>query len=100
MTTEIKNIIEGILMAAEEPLSIEYMLKLLRSGNVELGANDLKAVLAELTSDYRARGVELKEVASGYRFQVRDELSSWVNKLWEEKPPRYSLAFLETLAII
>lgn len=100
MTTEIKNIVEGILMAAEEPLSIEYMLKLLRSEKIEINASELKATLAELIADYQGRGIELKEVASGYRFQVHDDLSLWVNKLWEEKPPRYSSAFLETLAII
>lgn len=100
MTTEIKNIVEGILMASEEPLSVDYLLKLLHSGNIEFSAQDLQAIIMELMSDYRGRGIELKEVASGYRFQVRDGLGLWVNKLWEEKPPRYSSAFLETLAII
>jgi segregation and condensation protein B len=61
---------------------------------------EIEAAIAEITEDYRPRPIELKLVASGYRFQVRQELASWVSRLFEEKPPRYSRALLETLAII
>ena len=59
-----------------------------------------EAALEEIEGDCRERGFELKQVASGYRFQVRQELSTWVNRLWEEKPKRYSRAMLETLSLI
>ena len=61
---------------------------------------DIEDALESIKEDYRFRPVELKRVASGYRFQVRRELSRWVSRLFEEKPPRYSRALLETLAII
>jgi segregation and condensation protein B len=60
----------------------------------------LKEVLAELILDYQARGVQLVEVASGYRFQSMDSLSPWLSKLWQEQAPRYSRAMLETLSLI
>ena len=62
--------------------------------------DQIKAALEEIEGDCRERGFELKQVASGYRFQVRQELSTWVNRLWEEKPKRYSRAMLETLSLI
>ncbi|MBT6027926.1 MAG: SMC-Scp complex subunit ScpB, partial [Porticoccaceae bacterium] len=62
--------------------------------------DQIKAALDEIESDCRGRGFELKQVASGYRFQVTQGLATWVNRLWEEKPKRYSRAMLETLALI
>jgi segregation and condensation protein B len=62
--------------------------------------DQIKAALDEIESDCRGRGFELKQVASGYRFQVIQGLATWVNRLWEEKPKRYSRAMLETLALI
>jgi segregation and condensation protein B len=99
----IKPIIEGLLLAADEPLSVDYLFKLLSAnGLATLEKNQLKTALTFLANEYREQkhAIELKEVASGYRFQVRNDLAPWINKLWEEKPPRYSRAFLETLAII
>jgi len=61
---------------------------------------EIQAAIDAIAADYQARPVELKQVASGYRFQVRQELSRWVQRLFEEKPPKYSRALLETLAII
>jgi len=61
---------------------------------------EIQAACEAIMEDYRFRPVELKQVASGYRFQVRQELSRWVSRLFEEKPPKYSRALLETLAII
>ena len=62
--------------------------------------DQIRAALEEIEGDCRERGFELKQVASGYRFQVRQELSTWVNRLWDEKPKRYSRAMLETLSLI
>ena len=98
----IKRILEALLMAANEPLSLDYLHKLFTNNGIDIEKNDVRRFLDELTQDYQNqdRAIELKEVASGYRLQVKQDLASWVNKLWEEKPPRYSRAFLETLAII
>ena len=95
----LKEIIEAILFAADKPLDVNRLCRLFpeteRPDKVAV-----KSALQELVDDYRARGIELKEVASGYRFQVRETLAPWVAKLNEERPARYSRALLETLAII
>lgn len=96
---QLKKIIEGALFAVGAPLSLTQIKQLLDKDDVPEN-NELKEILAELSDDYRERGVELKEVASGYRFQVSSELAPWVGRLWEEKAPRYSRALLETLALI
>lgn len=94
-----RNIVEATLFAASEPLSIERLQQLFEEG--EQPAKDtLQQTLQQLQQEYEGRGVELKEVATGYRFQARQEVSPWVSRLWEEKPPRYSRATLETLALI
>ena len=84
-------------MAAEQPLPIEAIHKTM-GDSIEI--KELKGVIKEVVEDYKERGIELKEVASGWRFQVKQELSPWVNKLYAERPPRYSRALLETLALI
>ncbi|MFO1436536.1 MAG: SMC-Scp complex subunit ScpB [Gammaproteobacteria bacterium] len=100
-----KQILEAILMVAGEPVPIERMLDVL-AGDLADGDTErpdratVKTVLEALQGDYAGRGIQLVEVGSGYRFQTRAELSPWVNKLWEERPPKYSRALLETLAII
>jgi segregation and condensation protein B len=96
---QLKLIIEGALLAAGKPLPLERIEALFIEG--EQPEPDLvQAALAELEQDCANRGFELKKVASGYRFQVRQELSEWVSRLWEEKPQRYSRALMETLSII
>ena len=96
----LKQIVEALIMASEEPLAIEKLHKILGPNNNELEINILKDIVNELVDDYAGHGVELKEVASGWRFQIKHDLSSWVGKLYEERPPRYSRAFLEILALI
>jgi segregation and condensation protein B len=96
---QIKRIIEGALMASEQPLSIDDFAKLLEIAN-KSEINELQSILNELSDDYARRGIELKQVASGYRFQVCADLGKWISKLWEEKPIRYSRALLEILALI
>ena len=66
----------------------------------EEGRKKIRQVLKELQANEADRGIELVQVASGYRFQARQDLSPWVSRLWDEKPPRYTRALLETLAII
>jgi len=96
---KLKQIIEAALLAAGEPLSLDRLLELFP----EEGAPERKAVreaIDELRMDYEGRGIELVEVGSGFRISVRAEFSPWVSRLWEERPPRYSRALLETLALI
>lgn len=95
----LKSIIEGALLAAGAPLSPEQLLGLFEPHERPSRA-ELLAVIEELTRDYQGRGIELVEVASGYRVQVRQTAAPWVARLWEERPPRYSRALLETLAVI
>lgn len=100
--TQVRQIIDAALLAADEPLTVDRLHKLF--GSDELDADDprgqLREALQELEAAAEGRGYELKRVASGYRYQVRQELSPWVSRLWEEKPPRYTRALLETLALI
>lgn len=96
---KIKQIIEGLLLTAGKPLSLDKIAEIFTKEELpELDV--LKNALEEIEKSCKGRGFELKKVASGYRFQVRQELSDWIGRLWEEKPQRYSRALLETLAII
>ncbi|WP_342453554.1 SMC-Scp complex subunit ScpB [Thalassolituus sp. ST750PaO-4] len=95
----LKNILEAALMAAGGPLSLERMQSLFDEDRIPL-PSELKAALTELKQDLLGRGIELVEVASGYRLQVRTEVAPWVARLWDERPQRYSRALLETLALI
>ena len=98
---ELQKIIEGALMAAGRPLTVDELMSLFGEGESYRPARDeVKAALEDISTDCRGRGFELKQVASGYRFQVRQQVSQWVARLWEEKPQKYSRALLETLAII
>lgn len=96
-----KQIIESLLMVAEEPLSVEALKIVLNSfENAPITSYEIKAIVAELIYEYKNRAFELKEVASGWRFQIKPQFSPWINKLYEQKPLKYSRALLETLAII
>ncbi|WP_444931847.1 SMC-Scp complex subunit ScpB [Microbulbifer sp. SSSA002] len=95
----LRKIVEGALLAAGQPLSEEKLLSLLEEEE-QPSKTTLRDVLEEIAQSCADRGFELKKVASGWRFQVSEELAPWVNRLWEEKAQRYSRATLETLAII
>ena len=96
---EIKRIVEAILFAANRPMTVRQVQQVFPE--IEQPETiEILGAIESITEDYRDRPIELKKVASGYRFQVRQELSRWVTRLFEEKPPRYSRALLETLAII
>ncbi len=99
--SELKNIVEAALLAATEPLSLGRLGKLFTTEEeTPPSPEQLRAALQQLQQEYAARGIELKEVASGFRFQVRSRYARWVNRIWDQRPPRYSRALLETLAII
>ncbi|MDT8429007.1 MAG: SMC-Scp complex subunit ScpB [Pseudomonadales bacterium] len=95
----LRKIVEGLLLASDKPLSLPRIAEVFP----EQARPDevlLKSVLAAISDSCAGKGFELKEVSSGFRFQVRQELSSWISRLWEEKPQRYTRALLETLALI
>ena len=98
-TAELKLIIEGAMLAAGRPLSLREMANLFDPMG-QPGNDALRAALKELGDDCETRAYELKEVGSGFRFQVRNKYGLWISRLWEEKPPRYSRALLETLSLI
>ena len=95
---KIKNIVEAALFCAEAPLSVDQLAGLFKE--TDLDRQVLRDALQRLESEYRERGIELKRVASGYRLQIRPEMRHWGGLLWEEKPPRYSRALMETLALV
>jgi segregation and condensation protein B len=95
----IRNVIEAALLAAGKPLQPTDLAELFDE-NVRPGVPEIRAALEALAGDYRDRGIEVKETAAGFRIQVRRELASEISRLWPERPPRYSRALLETLALI
>jgi segregation and condensation protein B len=97
--TSLKCILEAVLLAAGEPLD-RAALAAVFEDTERPGDAELNQALIELGEDYAERGLELREVASGFRIQVREEVNPWVARLWEERPQRYSRAMLETLALI
>jgi segregation and condensation protein B len=96
---QLKQLVEAAIFVADQPLSQEKIQLTVLDG-LAVSKTMLKDTLAELKLEYQARGIQLVEVASGYRFQSMDSLSPWLNKLWQEPAPRYSRAMLETLSLI
>jgi len=96
---EIKYFIESALLAAGRPLNLDQIQNLFDQRSVPEKAQ-LREALAGLREDYTGRGIEIGEVASGFRMQVNASMAERLHKLWEEKPPRYSRALFETLALI
>lgn len=96
---QLRNIIEAALLAAGQTLDVNALEKLF--DEAERPDRDvLQAALEDIDADCKGRGFELKRTASGYRLQIREEFAPWINRLWEEKPKKYSRALLETLALI
>ena len=96
---ELKHIIEALLMSSGEPLTIEKMLTAFSDGQ-KPSRDQLQQVLKGLSNEYETRAIELKCLASGYCLQTKARYSSWVARIFTEKPVKYSSAFLEVLAII
>ena len=97
--TEVKYFIEAALLAAGRPLSIDQ-LKGLFDGRMAPEKSEIRQAIAALNEDYEQRGIVVSEVASGFRMQIKTSMADRLTKLWEERPPRYSRALFETLALI
>jgi len=95
----LKRMLEAVIFAANEAVPVDKLRQTLPE-EWELTNKELKAILAEMLSDYQQQSFRLIETASGYRFQIREEYAELVVKLMDDKPPRYSRALLETLVII
>ncbi len=99
---KIKHIVEAALLASDEPLSVDQVCKLFRSDEIEEenARSIIREVLQTIEKECEDRGYELVRVSSGYRIQIPQNLSVWISRLWEQKPPRYTRALLETLSLI
>ncbi len=97
--TKLKNIIEAAMFAVAHPMSVDQLLKLFDDED-RPSANVVKEIITALQVECEGRGIELKEIASGFRYQARQDYSDWLSRLWEERPAKYSRAALETLALI
>src|ERR1700722_4736165 len=95
----VKNVIEAALLAAGRPLSIDELVGVFdeRDGSKP---EDVRTAIAALNEDYASRGIELLEVASGFRIQIKSDVAQPVSRLWQERPAKYSRALLETLALV
>lgn len=96
---QIKHVIEAALLAAGRPLNLDQLRGLFGDDHPPEKA-EIRQAIEALEADYEARGIAVAEVASGFRIQVRGAMTPWLAKLWEERPPRYSRALMETLAIV
>ena len=97
--TEIKHFVEAALLAAGRPLNIDQ-LKGLFDGRTAPEKAEIRQAIATLNEEYEERGIVISEVASGFRMQVKSTMADRLHKLWEDRPPRYSRALFETLALI
>lgn len=93
------QICEAAILVAGRPLTVAHLQKLFEETD-QPEVQDIRTALAAIQEKYHDSGIELREVASGFQFQARTSLSPWLGKLWEERAPRYSRSFLETLALI
>ena len=98
-TVLVKRVLEAAILVSDSPLNLDAMLMLFDEAD-RPSRRQLREVLDEMAADCDKRGIELREVASGFRYQAKKELGQWVSRLWQEKPPRYSRAVMETLALI
>ena len=98
MKNKLNEILEALLLSASRPINIDEMVKVF--DDPKPSRDDIRSALNQLDEDCIERGIELKQVASGYRLQVKQNLSAYVAKLWEERPQKFSKATLETLSLI
>jgi segregation and condensation protein B len=97
---KLKPILEALFAASDKPLSVNQLFELFVGDIDHPNKDEIRKAIEDLTGKYQQGGIELKQVASGYRLQVRADFETWVTRLWEQKPPRYSRALMETLALI
>lgn len=98
--SKLKKILEAVLLATDQTLSVIKLEGLFELDEERPTRDEIRQALHEMADDYETRGYELKQVASGFRLQVRQEYATWVGRLWEERPARYTRALLETIALI
>ncbi len=98
--TSLKHIVEAALLAAGRPMNLDNLLGLFEEDASRPARSDIREAIGALEAEWSERGIELVQVASGYRFQVKTDYAPWMRRLWMERPTRYSRALLETLAII
>jgi len=96
---KLTNIVEAALLAFGQPLSVDRLMSLFTEEE-QVSRQDIREALQQLQQACEGQGIELVEVGSGFRYQARKDYAQWVAKLWEEKPPRYSRALLETLVLV
>jgi len=97
---KLKTVLEALFAASDKPLSVNQLFELFVGDIDQPGKDEIRQAVLELVEKHQGGGFELKKVASGYRFQVKSDYETWVVRLWEQKPPRYSRALMETLALI
>jgi len=97
---KLKKILEAVLLGTDKVLSVQQLDTLFEQDEDRPTRDEIRQALHEMADDYQDRAYELKQVASGFRLQVRQDYADWVGRLWEEKPARYTRALLETLALI
>jgi segregation and condensation protein B len=97
---KLKPILEALFAASDKPLSVNQIFDLFVGDIDQPGKDDIRKAIEELVEKCEGCGFELKQVASGFRYQVRTDFEAWIVRLWEQKPPRYSRALMETLALI
>jgi segregation and condensation protein B len=95
----IKNVVEAALLAAARPVSVAELLQIFDESSRPT-PKEMRSILEALAADYDGRGVTIKETATGFRFQVRNEFAHEVSRLWPDRPRKYSRALLETIALI
>ena len=98
MERKLSEILEALLLSASRPISIEDIVKVFE--DPKPSKDEIRKALNQIDQDCLTRGIELKKIASGYRLQVKQSLSQYIAKLWEEKPQKFSKATLETLSLI
>ncbi len=97
---KLKPILEALFAAADRPLSVNQISDLFSGDIDQPSKDDIRKAIDEIGGQYQDSGLELKQVASGFRLQVKPAYESWISRLWDQKPPHYSRAMLETLALI
>lgn len=97
---KLKPVLEALFAASDKPLSVNQLFELFVGDIDQPNKDEIRKAIEDLTEKYQHGGIELRQVASGFRLQVRADFETWVARLWEQKPPRYSRALMETLALI
>ena len=97
---KLKPVLEALFAASDKPLSVNQIFDLFVGDIDQPNKDDIRKAIQQLVEKCEGCGFELKQVASGFRYQVRTDFETWIVRLWEQKPPRYSRALMETLALI